>query len=82
MSMLALREERSFKMMPKTVNVLLSSEVIWQGVPNRQANHSKGPMAERTYIVKTYCFITNQIKSTVDLVHLLQLERRHINCPD
>ena len=41
-----MREQKSLKVPAKTVTVLLSSEVVWQRVPDRRTHNSEGPTAE------------------------------------
>ena len=41
-----MREQKSLQVPAKTVTVLLSSEVVWQRVPDRRTYNSEGPTAE------------------------------------
>ena len=39
-----MREQKSLQVPAKTVTVLLSSEVVWQRVPDRRTHNSNGGM--------------------------------------
>jgi len=41
-----MREQKSLQVPAKTVTVLLSLEVVWQGVPDRRTHNSEGPTAK------------------------------------